>query len=129
MRDRLNAITDKIIGAGVDVHKALGPGLLESAYETCLCLELIERGVSFERQKPVPLVYKNRIVDCAYRDLLVEREVVVEIKAVEKFTPVHLAQMLTYLRVLKLPLGLIINFNVKYLPQGIRRVANGSFDG
>ena len=129
MRDRLNATTEKIIGAAIEVHKALGPGLLESAYEACLVLELIDAGLTVERQKPVPLVYKRAVVDCAYRlDLLVNGEVVIEIKAVETLTPIHLAQMLTYLRIMKLPLGLIINFNVKYLPQGIKRVINGFLD-
>ena len=125
MRDRLNATTDRIIGAAIEVHKAVGPGLLESAYETCLLLELIDRGFDVERQKPVPLVYKNKIIDCAYRlDLLVNREVIVEIKAVEKLAPVHLAQMLSYLRLTQLTVGLIINFNVQFLPQGVRRVVN-----
>jgi GxxExxY protein len=129
MRDRLNATTERIIGRAIEVHKVLGPGLLESAYEACLVVELLEAGMSVERQKPVPLVYKAAIVDCAYRlDLLINEEIVVEIKAVEALTAVHLAQMLTYLRITRLPLGLIMNFNVKYLPQGIRRVVNGSLD-
>jgi GxxExxY protein len=121
----LNATTERIIGAAITVHKTLGPGLLESAYETCLTLELASMGFGIERQKPVPLVYRGTVVDCAYRlDLLVNREVIVEVKSVEKFSPVHLAQMLSYLRLMQLSVGLIINFNVQFLPQGIKRVVN-----
>jgi GxxExxY protein len=125
MHERLNATTERIIGAAITVHKTLGPGLLESAYEACLALELFSAGFAVERQKPVPLVYRGTVVDCAYRlDLLVNREVIVEVKAVEKFSPVHLAQMLSYLRLMQLSVGLIINFNVQFLPQGIKRVVN-----
>jgi GxxExxY protein len=128
MRDRLNATTEKIIGAAIEVHRTLGPGLLESAYEACLVMELLEAGLGVERQEPVPLLYKQRVVDCAYRlDLLVNCEIVIEVKAVESLNPVHLAQMLTYLRITSLPLGLILNFNVKYLPHDIKRVINGFF--
>lgn len=125
VRDRLNATTDKIIAAAIAVHTELGPGLLESAYETCLALELEQADLVVERQKPVPLVYRGVVVDCAYRlDLLINGEVVVEIKSVDGLNPVHLAQMLSYLRIMNLAVGLIINFNVKYLPQGIKRVVN-----
>jgi len=117
-----NEITEKIIGAAIEVHKALGPGLLESAYEECLCRELTLRGMSFERQKALPIEYKGVKLDCGYRlDLLVAGVVVVEIKAVEVVQPIHEAQLLTYLRLGGWKLGLLINFNVPVLKDGIRR--------
>ncbi|HMF92883.1 MAG TPA: GxxExxY protein [Vicinamibacterales bacterium] len=124
-KDRLNAITDQIIGAAVVVHRALGPGLLESAYEACLGYEFKKRGLAFEQQKPLPVVYDNVQIDCAYRlDFVVNQEVIVEIKSVKRITDVHLAQLLSYLRLLKKRVGLI-NFNVKWLTdQGLRRVVN-----
>lgn len=95
------ALTEQIIGAAIEVHKSLGPGLLESAYESCLAFELLERGIEFERQKEVAVRYKTNLVDCGFRlDLLVERKVVVEIKSVDKLIPVHEAQLMTYLRLL-----------------------------
>jgi len=118
----MNEITEKIIGAAIEVHKALGPGLLESAYEECLCRELTLRGMSFERQKALPNEYKGVKLDCGYRlDLLVAVVVVVEIKAVEVVQPIHEAQLLTYLRLGGWKLGLLINFNVPVLKDGIRR--------
>ena len=121
----LNQITDKIIGAAIEVHRALGPGLLESAYEACLVFELTQRGLKVERQKPLPVVYKEVMLDCGYRiDLLVEDAVIVEIKAVDTLTPVHEAQLLSYLKLSGCKVGLLINFNVKILKTGIRRLVN-----
>lgn len=122
----VNQITQSIIGAAIDVHKGLGPGLLESAYEECLCHELDLRKIAFERQKPVPIVYKGRTLNCGYRlDLLVEDIVVVEIKAVQELLPIHEAQLLTYLRLGSWKVGLLINFNVPLLKRGIKRVVLG----
>jgi GxxExxY protein len=125
--DRLNAITERIIGSAIEVHHELGPGMLESAYEACLAYELIERGLSIERQKALPFVYKGQLVDCGFRlDLLVENAVVVEVKSIERFERVHSAQLLSYLRQSKCRVGLLINFNVKWLAEnGIKRVVNG----
>ncbi len=118
----LNRITEQIIGAAIEVHRALGPGLLESAYEECLCHELKLRGMPFERQRPLPVEYKGRKLDCGYRlDLLVADAVVVEIKAVESIEPIHEAQLLIYLKLGGWKLGLLINFNVPVLKDGIRR--------
>ena len=127
MQDRINAITEKIIGAALAVHRELGPGLLESAYEACLMLELLQRGLRVERQVSLPVVYRGHTLDCAYRmDLLVENEVVVEVKSVEKIEPVHPSQLLSYLRLSKRNVGLLINFNVKWLvSDGVKRVVNG----
>jgi GxxExxY protein len=119
-------MTKEIIGAAIDVHRALGPGLLESVYETCLCHELELRGIKFERQKPLPVVYKGVDLDCGYRvDLLVSGAVVVEIKSVEKLQPIHDAQVLTYLKLGGWKVALLINFNVRVLKDGIRRIVLG----
>src|SRR5438034_11100123 len=127
MKDRLDALTQQIIGAAIAVHRELGPGLLESSYEAWLTFELVERRLRFERQKPLPLVYRGRTLDCGYRiDLLVEEEVVVEVKAVERLEAVHDAQVLSYLRLSGCKVGLVINFNVKWLiRQVVKRVING----
>ena len=118
----INQVTETIIGAAIEVHRALGPGLLESTYEECLCRELSLRGVPFERQRSLPVEYKGLRLDCGYRlDLLVADTVVVEIKAVESLLPIHEAQLLTYLRLGGWKVGLLINFNVAILRQGIRR--------
>ncbi len=120
-----NEISEKIIGCAIQVHRELGPGLLESSYEECLYYELIQAGLLVEKQKPLPLVYKEVKLECGYRiDLLVEKMVVVEIKAVEALNDVHMAQILTYLKLSKCKLGLLINFNVALLKDGIKRVAN-----
>jgi GxxExxY protein len=120
-----NDISGKIIGAAIEVHKHLGPGLLESAYEECLCRELELRGINFERQVPLPLNYKGLKLDCGYRlDLLVEDKVIVELKTVEAIAPIHEAQMLTYLKLRDVRLGLIINFNARLLVEGIKRLVN-----
>jgi len=119
---RINNVTEGIIGAAIEVHRSLGPGLLESAYSKCLCRELTVRGVRYERECPLPLTYKGIKLDCGYRiDLLVAGVVVVEVKAVESLAPIHEAQLLTYLRLGGWPVGLLINFNVELLKQGIRR--------
>ena len=117
-----NEITEQIIGAAIEIHRVLGPGLLESAYEECLSHELKLRGLPFERQRPLPVEYKGIKLECGYRlDLLVEDTVVVEVKAVEAIEPIHEAQLLTYLRIGGWKVGLLINFNVPVLKSGIRR--------
>lgn len=118
----LNEITQKIIGCAIEVHKNLGPGLLESAYEECLSYELIKKGLDIKRQKPTPVVYKEIKLECGYRiDILVENVVVVELKVVDEFNPVHEAQILTYMKFANKTLGLLINFNVTALKYGIKR--------
>jgi GxxExxY protein len=119
-----NDLTHAIIGAAIEVHKLLGPGLLESAYEECLAREFSLRGIRFERQKGVPVVYKDVKLDCGYRmDFLIDGNVVVELKSIESLAPVHEAIVLTYLRLSGCRLGLLINFNVPMLKEGIRRFA------
>jgi len=121
----LNEITARIIGAAIEVHIALGPGLLESAYEECLSQELQLRGISFERQKPLPVKYKGARLDCGYRlDMVVEDRVILELKACDSIEEIHKAQILTYLRLSGLKLGLILNFNVPVMKEGIVRVVN-----
>ncbi len=123
--EELNRVTQTVIGAAITVHKALGPGLLESAYETCLAYEIAECGLSVERQKPLPLVYKDVTLDCGYRlDLLVEDAVIVEVKAVDELMPIHEAQLLSYLKLSGCKVGLLLNFNSLVLKHGIRRLAN-----
>jgi len=122
---RENQLTEKIIGCAIEVHKALGPGLLESAYEECFCYELNQQGLSFNRQVPLPVVYKGIKLDCGYRiDVLVNDIIVVELKTVEKLLPIHDAQLLTYLKLYKRPIGLLMNFNVPALKSGIKRLVN-----
>ena len=124
-KERLNKITENIIGAAIEVHRALGPGLLESAYEACLSFELVGQGFKIEQQKPLYVIYKSVKLDCAYRlDILVDGEVIIEIKAVEKLAPIHKAQMVSYLKLSGCKVGLLINFNAKILSDGIVRVAN-----
>jgi GxxExxY protein len=126
-REALDKITQTIIGAAIQVHQTLGPGLLESAYEACLAYELGVLGLKVETQKPLPLVYKSVRLDCGYRiDLLVEGKVIVEIKSVDQIMPIHQAQMLSYLKLSGCKIGLLINFNVKLLKNGIQRIINGS---
>ena len=125
-RERLNGITKSIIGAAIQVHKALGPGLLESAYEACLAYELGKRHLRVEQQKPLPLIYEQVKLDCGYRiDLLVEGAVVVEVKSAEAVAPIHEAQVITYLKLSGCKVALLINFNVTILKDGIRRFVNG----
>ena len=123
---RLNSLTERIISAAIAVHRALGPGLLESAYEACLYYELVTLGLRVERQKPLPLTYEGVKLDCAYRmDLVVEMSVIVEVKSVVKLDRVHEAQMVSYLKISGLKVGLVLNFNVKNLSQqGIMRKVN-----
>jgi len=127
MREQLNSLTEQIIGAALSVHRELGPGMLEKAYERCLAFELADRGLHLERQKNLPLSYKGIRLNCGYRiDLLVEDLVVVEVKSIERLERVHSAQVLSYLRMLKRSVGLVINFNVQWLVRdGIRRIVNG----
>ena len=119
------ALTEQIIGAAIEVHRALGPGLVESAYEECLCHELHLRGITFRRQVPLPVEYKGVSLDCAYRlDLIVQDEIILELKCIERVLPVHEAQLLTYLKLTGKRVGLIINFNVPALVRGgiVRKV-------
>jgi len=116
------ALTEQIIGAAIEVHKALGPGLLESVYEECLCHELHLRGLRFQRQVTVPVIYKGVSLDCGYRlDLIVAEIVILELKCIERILAIHEAQLLTYLKLLDKPVGFIINFNVPALKHGIVR--------
>ncbi|MCX6165558.1 MAG: GxxExxY protein [Ignavibacteriae bacterium] len=120
-----NELSNIIIGCGIKVHSALGPGLLESAYEECLYYELIKNNLYVEKQKALPLIYEDVHLDAGYRvDLFVENKVIIEIKSVEALNDIHLAQILTYLRLSNCKLGLLINFNVIHLKDGIKRVAN-----
>ena len=123
---RLNDLSERIIGAAIEVHRALGPGLLEAPYEACLCHELEKRGLKFERQKPLPLTYGDVKLPCAFRlDLVVEQSVVVEIKSVARWERVHEAQIISYLKLSGLRLGLVLNFNVKNLNrEGVMRKVN-----
>ncbi len=120
-----NEISGKIIGCAIDIHRELGPGLLESAYQACLFYELREAGLKVEQEKPLPLVYKEVRLECSYRlDLLVEDRIIVELKTVESLNYLHNKQLLTYLRISNCKLGLLINFNVPQLTQGIKRIVN-----
>ncbi len=120
-----NEIANKVIGIAIEVHKALGPGLLESAYKECLFYKIKESGLWVEKEKPMPLIFEEVKLDCGYRiDLLVENKVVIELKSVDALNDVHLAQTLTYLKIGNYKLGLLINFNVVLLKDGIKRVVN-----
>jgi GxxExxY protein len=124
-KDRLDSITRRIIGGAIEVHKHLGPGLLESAYESCLAFELSERGMAVERQKSLPVKYKEVLLDCGYRlDLVVEDAIIVEIKAIDQLLPIHDAQLLSYLRLSAKHVGLLINFHVRILKNGLKRIVN-----
>ena len=120
-----NELSHLVVGSAMRVHSALGPGLLESAYEACLQYELIKSGVHVEAQKPLPLVYHSVKLECGYRvDLLVESKLIIEVKAVEVLAEIHFAQVLTYLRLSNLRLALLLNFNVVHMKDGIRRIVN-----
>lgn len=122
---RLNHVTGSIIGGAIEVHRVMGPGLLESPYIPCLEYELAERGLSYVRQQPISLTYKTLRLDAIYKlDLVVEDTVIVEVKCVETLAPVHKAQLLTYMRLAKKPAGLLINFNVPRLMDGVKRLLN-----
>jgi GxxExxY protein len=122
----LNTLSNRVIGAGIEVHRALGPGLLERVYSDCLFIELDEQGLRLEREVAIPVSYKNRRLESVYRlDLLVEGELIVEVKALESLLPIHSAQLLTYLKLTGRRLGLLMNFNVEVFRHGIKRVVNG----
>jgi GxxExxY protein len=124
-KDRLDQITRQIIGAAIEVHRAVGPGLLESAYQACLAYEVRQRGLKAEEQVPLPVLYKDVRLDCGYRmDLLVEDSVIVEIKAVEQLCPIHDAQLLSSLRIAHKQVGLLINFHNRVLKDGLKRIVN-----
>ena len=126
----LNQLTDAVIGSAIEVHRTLGPGLLESTYEMCICRELSLRQVPFERQKPISVVYKGIALDCGYRaDLVVDGRLIVEIKSVEAIAAIHDAQLLSYLKLGGWQVGLLINFNVQLLKSGIRRRVLGFVEG
>ncbi len=119
----MKELTEKIIGAAIEVHKTIGPGLLESAYEECLAQEMKMRSLSFQRQFPLPVAYKGAMLDCGYRlDFVVEKAVVLELKTIDAFAPIHEAQLLTYLKLGAWTVGLLINFNIPVLKNGIKRV-------
>jgi GxxExxY protein len=121
-----NQISNKVILAAIEVHRNLGPGLLESAYEECICRELALNGICFERQLTLPVEYKGVALDCGYRlDLVVEKKVVLELKSVSRLEPIHDAQLLTYLKLSGLKLGLLLNFNATLMKDGIKRIVNG----
>lgn len=125
-KTRCNDLSNKIIGAAIEVHKELGPGLFESTFEECLCYELKQKEIKFERQKALPIQYKNIILEAGYRiDILVDDLIIVELKSVDKIDSIHLAQLITYLKLSNKWLGLLMNFNVKLLPDGIKRIVNG----
>ena len=118
-----DVLTDQIIGFAIEVHRHLGPGLLESAYEECLCHELSQNEIGFKRQVPLPVVYKSVRLDCGYRiDIVVENRLILELKAAERLMPIHEAQVLTYMRLSGIPTGLLLNFNTPVLKDGIRRL-------
>lgn len=122
---RLNRWSDQILGAAIEVHKGLGPGLLESAYEACLVFELAERGLEVARQQELPVRFKGVTLDVGYRmDLLVEKSIVVEVKAIDRLAPIHSAQLISYLKLSGCSLRLLINFHVRRLTKGIRRIVN-----
>ena len=124
------ALSERVLGACIEVHRHLGPGLLESAYEECLCHELSLASLNFVRQRPVPVVYKGVKLDCGYRlDVVVEEKLVLELKAVDHLLPVHEAQVLTYLKLTILDVGLLVNFNTAVLRRGIRRLVRRGADG
>ncbi len=124
---RWEEVTGEIIGACIEIHREVGPGLLESAYQECLCYELSRRGLAFEREKALPVIYKTVRLDCGYRlDLIVEQVVVVELKTVDSLLPVHEAQLLTYLKLTGCEVGLLVNFNVAVLKNGLKRMLNTS---
>jgi GxxExxY protein len=123
--ERLNKITEASINAAINVHRTLGPGLLESAYEACMVYELAQTGLKVEQQKPLPIVYGKVKLECGYRlDLMIEKEVIVEIKSIEKLMPIHQAQLLSYLKLSERKVGLLINFNVRVLKNGVKRIVN-----
>lgn len=125
MSGDLNELTEKIIGSAIKVHRELGPGLLESAYETCLAFELSDTGLMVERQKSLPVIYRGIHLECGYRlDLVVEEKVILELKTVEKLSTIHSAQLLSYLKLSGLKIGLLMNFHSQLLKNGVQRIVN-----
>ncbi|MFC1537830.1 GxxExxY protein [Candidatus Latescibacterota bacterium] len=125
----INDITEKVIGTAINIHRELGPGLLESTYEACMLYDLADSGLKVENQKTLPIVYKNIEINSGYRlDLLVENKVIIELKSVEKVLPIHKAQLMSYLKLSGCTVGLLINFNVEILKNGIYRIVNGYND-
>jgi GxxExxY protein len=123
--DDINKLTGEVIGAAIEFHKRLGPGLLESAYEECLCHELKLKEIPFEKQKELPIEYKGVKIKCGYKlDVIVANNLILELKACESMLPIHEAQLLTYLKLTGIKVGLLVNFNVPVLKEGIRRLAN-----
>jgi len=121
--DERDPLTGKVIQLAIDVHRELGPGLLESTYEECLCFELDNAGISFERQLPLPVVYKSVRLECSYKlDIVVDRQLILELKTVEKLLPIHDAQLLTYLKLSGIKRGLLLNFSTHLLKEGLKRV-------
>jgi len=121
----VNRITSTIVESAIRIHRTVGPGILEKAYFGCLCYELVSAGLKMQTQKELPLVYQGVKIDCAYRvDLIVEETVIVEVKAIESFAPIHSRQLLTYLRIAQLPVGLLLNFGALTMREGIKRVVN-----
>ena len=117
-----DALSKQVIGLAIEVHKQLGPGLLESAYQNCLAKELTKAGILFEQEKKIDIEYKGTPVDSAFRaDFIIENQLIVELKSISAFTDIHVAQLLTYMKLAKASIGLLINFNVKYLKNGIKR--------
>jgi len=126
LTEKRNQLSGIVLDSSIEVHRHLGPGLLEKVYETCLCKELELRGVKHQRQLSLPVVYKQFKLDIDYRlDILVENEIIIELKSVEKLLPIHQAQLLTYLKLANKRLGLLVNFNVPKLVQGFKRIING----
>jgi GxxExxY protein len=117
------SLTEQVIGSAIEVHKTLGPGLLESVYQRCLAYELNQRNINFATEVTIPIHYKDQKIDCAFRaDIIVENKIILELKAIEKILPIHEAQLITYLKLTKMRLGLILNFNTKLLKDGIKRM-------
>lgn len=126
-KERINQLSHRVIGLCIEVHRELGPGLLESAYEEALAYELTHAGLRYERQCDIPLTYKGASLDCGYRlDFIVEDELIIELKSIQAFQPIHQAQLLTYLKLQRRSLGLLLNFNVPVMKEGVKRVAAGS---
>ena len=122
-KDNINELTGEVIGSAIEVHKTLGPGMLESTYEECLCRELLLRNIPFDRQKALPIHYKGVDLDCGYRlDIVVENRVIIELKACDELKPIHKAQLLTYLKLTGIKIVLLLNFNVPVLKEGIKRL-------
>lgn len=121
--DQKDHVTQRVIGLAIEIHRSLGPGLLEAVYEECLCLEMKQASLDFRRQVALPVFYKGVQLNCSYRlDLVVQGQIIVEVKAIEKLMPVHEAQLLTYMRLGRIPVGLLLNFNSATLKDGIRRL-------